>query len=162
MNVTDYLAIYGAFLSTAVLVWDVRRSTSKVHVEIINAVEVVECVSKHGIGISVKNPTNKVVHLANVSLLYEYKLLSLFNRVAYFFKFRRFSLNSGWCHAHLSNYAVNDKCPVSIEPGQSHWIFVSEDIVEEILKNGISRHLKAVVQDSLWRDRYSKKFEDWK
>ncbi len=74
-------------------------------------------------------------------------------------RFRRFNRHIGWVHSHLSNYGIDDGCPVSIEAGKSHQIFVPQDILEELLEGAVCRKIKAVVQDPLWRNKYSHKFE---
>jgi hypothetical protein len=59
----------------------------------------------------------------------------------------------------LSLHGINDGCPTSIEPGKSHWIFVRHEVLDQLLEYAESRRLKAVVQDALWRKKYSKAFE---
>lgn len=58
----------------------------------------------------------------------------------------------------MSLNGVDDECPASIEPGKSHWIFVPEDVVRKVLAEATSPYFRIVVQDALWRNKYSKKF----
>jgi hypothetical protein len=156
---TDYLAIYGAGLSTIVAIWEYFRSRSKVRVVLIFAVEDVEGETQHGLGISIQNPSGHTVHITNVSFLYPYRKLGLWNRVKNVVRFRRILRNDGWCHSALSLHGVEDQCPVSIEPGKSHYIFVRHETLEKVLADAQPRRLKAVVQDALWRNKYSKAFD---
>lgn len=159
MGPTDYLAIYGAGLSTAVAVWNVLRARSKIRVLLTFAVEKTNGVTQHGMGISVQNPSAHTAHISNVSFLYPYRKSTLRDLWKHIIRFKRLPRNEGWCHTSLSNYDLEDGCPVSIESGKSHWIFVPDEVLKKLFKDAISRRVKVVVQDALWRDKYSKAFE---
>jgi hypothetical protein len=159
LGLIDYLAIYGAALSTAVAVWNYLRSLSKVRVVLIFAIETVDDEMQQGVGISIQNPSSQTAHITNVSFLYATGSATLRERISHVIEFKRLPSTLGWCHSSLSLHGVDDRCPVSIEPGRSHWIFVRDEVLEEVLKNARSRHLRAVVQDALWRNKYSKTFE---
>jgi len=156
---TDYVAIYGAALSAIVATWEYFRGRSKVRVLLIFAIGDVNGETQHGIGISIQNPSGHVVHLTNVSLLYPYTKLSLWGRLKNVIRFKRVLRTDGWCHSTLSFHGVEDGCPVSVEPGKSHYIFVRHETLEKVLADAHSRRLKAVVQDALWRNKYSKAFD---
>jgi hypothetical protein len=159
MRLTDGLAIYGASLSTATAVWNYFRSRSQVRVVLIYALETIQGESQHGIGISIQNISTQTVHISNVSFLYPFRKSTFWDKVKHLITFRRIPRNDGWCHSDLSLHGVADGCPTSIEPGKSHWIFVRHEVLEQFLEDAQSRRLRAVVQDALWRNTYSKSFE---
>lgn len=159
MKVTDYLAIYGALLSTAVAFWNAQRAKSKIRVLLTFAIDTFEGKTQSGLGISVQNPSAHSVHITDVSFLYPLQTVSVLDRFKHMLEFKRLPRHQGWCHTSLSNYQVEDSCPATIEPGQSHWIFVPSEALERLFTDVKSRRLKAVVQDALWRNKYSKEFE---
>lgn len=153
---SDYLAIYGAVLSTIIAVWEFFRARSAVRVALLPAVETVDGEVQHGVGISIQNPSGQTVHLTNVSFLYPSSKVSLWRRLKNVVRLRRVLRTDGWCHAALSLHDVDDGCPVSIEPGNSHYVFVRDEALEKFLASARTRRLKVVVQDALWRNKYSK------
>lgn len=126
---------------------------------LIFAMDTVDGKTQFGISISVQNPSLQTAHITNVSFLYPYRKPTLRKRLKHMIRFKRVPFCIGWCHSSLSFHGIEDGCPVSIEPGKSHRIFVRDDVLESLLKDATSRHLKAVVQDALWRNKYSKTFE---
>ncbi|QNB10296.1 hypothetical protein G5S35_01100 [Paraburkholderia tropica] len=159
MGLTDYLAIYGAVLSSAVAGWNYLRTRSNVRVKLVVAVETVDGTTKGGVGISIQNPSAQTAHITNVSFLYPYTAPTLSDYVQHMIQFRQFPTRLGWCNSDLALHGIEDGCPISIESGKSHWIFVNEDTIDALLKKAKSRRLKAVVQDALWRNKYSSVFE---
>lgn len=159
MRLTDLLAIYGASLSTATAAWNYFRTRPQIRVLLIFALETVEGESQTGIGISVQNISSQPVHIANVSFLYPYRRSTFRDKLEHIIRFKRIPRNDGWCHSSLSLNGIEDGCPVSIEPSKSHWIFVRNEVLDGLLEGAQSRRVKAVVQDALWRNRYSKAFE---
>lgn len=159
MELTDYLAVYGAGLSTAVAIWNALRTQSKIRVLLTFAIESLDGKPRSGAGISIQNPSAQTAHITSVSFLYPYTTTTLRGRIKHLVEFKRIPRNHGWCHTSLSNFGMKDGCPASIEPGKSHWIFVPEEVVEKLLKDSVSRQFKVVVQDALWRNKYSKAFE---
>jgi hypothetical protein len=126
---------------------------------LILAIETVEGESQTGIGISIQNVSTQPVHIANVSFLYPYSSWTFWGKLKHFIRYKRILRNDGWCHSGLSLHGIEDGCTVSIEPGKSHWIFVPHEVLDGLLESARSRRVKAVVQDALWRDTYSKAFE---
>ena len=158
MRLTDLLAIYGASLSTATAVWNYFRAQPQVRVLLVFALETIEGESQHGVHISIQNPSDKTVHITNVSLLYPLESPSFLDRLKHLAQFKRISRSQEWCHSSFSNFGIEDKCPVSIEAGKSHGIFVRNEALDKLLEGTQSRRVKVVVQDALWRNRYSKAF----
>jgi len=160
MKITDYLAIYAACLSSIVFLWNVRRATSRVRIELVFGLEEVEGESIGGIYVIVRNPSAQTVHLASVSPLIpsESGPPSILEKIQHIVKYRRWPVSLGWVHTSFSYFDIDDGCPLSLEAGRSHQIFVPEEKIKEILKKSERKELRAVVQDELWRDKYSKTF----
>jgi hypothetical protein len=159
MRLTDLLAIYGATLSTATAAWNYFRARPQVRVLLIFALEEVEGESQTGIGISIQNIFNQPFHIANVSFLYPYRTSTCRDKLKHLIRFKRIPRNDGWCLSSLSLHGIEDGCPVSIEPSKSHWIFVRHEVLDGLFEGAQSRRVKAVVQDALWRNTYSKASE---
>jgi hypothetical protein len=58
-------------------------------------------------------------------------------------------------HTSFKYFGVSDGCPVAIEAGNAHQIFLPEAQVEEILRGAEARDLMAHAQDMLWHNSYS-------
>lgn len=160
MKFTDVLAAYGAVLSTGVFIWNAQRARPKVRVVLTLAVEKDDKGAyQSGVGISVQNPSAHAVHITNISFLYPWSRVTVLERAKHVIKYRTAPSRMGWCHTALSNYQVSDGCPVSIEPGKSHYVFVERTVLERILEEATHRLLIAVVQDALWRNKYSRPFK---
>lgn len=158
LKLTDYLAVYGAALSTLVFVWNARKSTPQIRVRIAYAVDTVDGETKGGIGISIQNPSTSTAHITGVSFVYPWRRGALRDRFIHLVKYKRLPVRIGWCHTALSNFDLSDECPASIEPAKSHWIFVPKEVVEKLLSDAYERRFVVQVQDALWRNKYSKPF----
>lgn len=158
MKLTDYLAIYGAVLSTMVFLWNARQASPRVKVRLTFAVETVEGKTTGGLGISIQNPSASAAHITNVSFVYPWRRTTLWERIKHMVRYRRLPIRIGWCHSSLSNFGLEDRCPVTIEPAKSHWIFVPDDKVEELLAQARQRMIVVQMQDELWRNKYSTAF----
>ncbi len=156
MRLTDFLAIYGASLSTAIAVWNYFRTRPKIRVLLVLGVGEVEGKSQTGIYISIQNASTQPVHITNVSFLYPYASWTFRDRLKHLIRHKRIPRKYGWCHSSLSLHGVDDGCPISIEPGRSHGIFVRHEVLDGLLESAQSRCVKVVVQDALWRNTYSK------
>ena len=159
MVLTNILAIYGASLSTAIAVWNYRSTRPQVRVRLIFALEKVQGESQLGIGISIQNVSAQTVHISNVSLLYPYRRATLRDKLEHLIHFKRIPRDEGWCYSNLSLHGVEDGCPTSIAPGKSHWIFIRQEVLDGLLEGSQSSRVKAVAQDALWRNTYSKAFD---
>lgn len=159
MGLTDILAIYGAGLSTATAFWGYYRTRPQVRVLLVHAFDHVGGEPKTGVTISVQNVSAQPVHIIRVSLLYPFARATFLGRLERFVRSGRVPRNVGWCHCLLLLHGVEDGCPVSIEPGKSHQIFVRHEVLDEVLEDAQSRRLKALAQDAIWRNTYSKAFE---
>ena len=159
MKITELLSVYAALLSTIVFLWNMRKAIPSYKVEVVFGTDKVDEEYVSGAYISVMNPSAHTVHISNISVLYPFGKRKIFEMIKHIFKYRRLPLSVGWCHSSLSNYGIDDKCPVALEPGKSIGILVPEDVLEKIFEGSEERAIKASVQDELWRNKYSRKFE---
>lgn len=159
MKLTDCLAVYGACVSTATAAWNYFRAQSQVRVVLIDSFQKVQDEYQLGIEIAIQNVSTQTVHITNVSLLYPFRKSTFRSKLQHLVRYRHILRNAGWCHCSLSLHGIEDGCPVSVEPGKSHLIFVRHEVLGEILKDAQSPRVKAAAQDALWRNTYSKVFE---
>ena len=85
LKITDFLAIYGASLSTIIFIWSVLRSRPKVKVRLIPGTGENGGEFQMGVCIFVQNPSAHTVHLSNISLLYPYKKQGAIRKKSCFF-----------------------------------------------------------------------------
>lgn len=155
LKLTEILAIYAACLSTIVLIWNIAKGIPRFRVDLMRGSQETEGGFDLGVYVLVKNPSAHTIHLSNISMLYPYGIVGIKDKLIYLFKYRRFPNNVGWVSTNLSNYEINDKCPIALESGQSHDVFIPESVLENILSDCTERKFKAVVQDQLSRNKYS-------
>ena len=158
MKLTDFLAIYGAVLSTLVFAWTAFRAKPIIKVKVTYASDTVEGSLQVGVGIAVQNPSSHTAHIANLSILYPFKSVSIADRLKHIWRFKTLPSRIGYCATSLTLIGVDDRCPVSIEPGQSHLVFISNQRLAEVASRSTDREFIASVQDALWRNKYSKPF----
>lgn len=129
-------------------------------IELLFGLEEIDGESVGGIFIIVRNPSAQTVHLARVNPLIpsESGQPNLLAKLQHIVKYRRLPSSLGWVHTSFSYFDIDDGCPLSLESGRAHRIFVSEAKIKEILKDSERKELRAVVQDELWRDKYTKTF----
>ncbi|RYY03963.1 MAG: hypothetical protein EOO53_05515 [Gammaproteobacteria bacterium] len=159
LKFTDHLAIYGALLSTLVFLWNVTRAIPRIKVKLIFGLEKVHDDYEAGVFIFVQNPSSSAVHLSNISILYPYAKVGIVARLSHIFKYGRIPKHLGWVHSSLSNYHLDNGNQLSLDPGKSHKVFLSKQILDAIFQNGLRRELIASVQDQLWNTTYSAKFQ---
>ncbi len=158
MKPTEILSIYAALLSTIVFLWNIIRAIPRYKVDIAFAVHEENGECKHGVYISIRNPSPHTVHLAGIDILYPYRESTLKERVEHVVKYRQTPKTVGWVHSSLSNYDLDDQCPLALESGKSKNIFIPHEALEKILDDCTTREIIACVQDQLWRNKHSKKF----
>ncbi|WLD97115.1 hypothetical protein PX860_01065 [Agrobacterium leguminum] len=157
-SLTEILAVYAALLSTAVFFWNIFQSRGKVRVKILFGIDKVNGDYVSGLSVAIQNPSSKPVRIVGISLLYPYRRVGVRERILDIFKYRRIPRYVGWCYSSLENFEVDDKCPVTIEPGDSHHVLIPQANLDRGLKDAISRHVIATVQDALWRNTASNTF----
>ncbi|MGP9807747.1 hypothetical protein ACT3TQ_07295 [Halomonas sp. AOP12-C2-37] len=159
LKLTEFLAIYGAVLSSFVFLWNVLKSRRKVAVKLIYGIEGEEDDIKTGVYVFIQNPSTQVVHISGLSILHPWRKTNIFKVILESIKHRRWFSTYGWVHSNLSLYKVDDGCPISIEPGHSHKVLIPDDVLNEMLEDSVSREIMASVQDQLWNETCSKPFE---
>lgn len=159
MDLTKALSIYAAILSTAIFLWNIKRSRPKIDVLLMLAVEEADQVYEHGVSIIIQNPSSHTIHIIGASILYRYQRPTLKDRLRTMIKWRKWPRHEGMVYSHVSNYNVADGCPKVLEPLTSHSIFLSDAILDEIFEDAVSRELVAVVQDALGQNFHSVRFE---
>lgn len=159
-NLTTLVAVYGAVLSTVVLVWNIDQSRAKLRIRFVHSGEIgADGSYSEGVRIEVQNRSQHVAHLNSVMLVYPWRKPSIIDQVKHVWKFRQIPTRMGWCHVKLDVYELDDCCPASIEPQKSHGVFVPQRVLDELGIQSTKPIIKAVAQDALWRNRYSKPFK---
>lgn len=158
LKVTEYLAIYAAVLSTLVFIWNMLQSKPKIRVDLVYGIEEDGEDLKSGVYIFVRNLSSHQVHLSNLSLMYPYRKISVKERIIHLWKYKRLPVRIGWVTTSLSNYSIDDGCPICIEPRMSHKVLISDDKLEQLLDDSIDNSVIACTQDQLWNNTYSKVF----
>ena len=159
MKLTEFLALYGAVLSTVVFAWNALAARPKYRVRLAFAVETKDGVTQSGLGVSVQNPSSRAVHITGMSFLYPISSPTWWDRTKHVARYRRLPTELGWCHCGLSLHGIEDGCPVTIQPGASHFIIIPRSDVDRALRDARRRVLKVTVQDALWRNRTSSVFQ---
>lgn len=159
MDITKYLAIYAALLSTVVFLWNVSHARPKFKVKLTLGMDKIDDKYVSGVYISIQNPSAHTVHVAAADILYRYRSISLIDWIKHAWEFKRIMRRVGWVHYPLSLHGVETGLPVSIEAGKSHMIFISDETLEDVLEDALDRRIIASVQDALWRNQNSSKFD---
>lgn len=160
LKITEYLSIYAALLSSIVFIWNIRRATSRVKIQFVFSVDQNNGEPASGLSVVVSNPSAQTIHLSSISPLVPSTSSKpdISARLKHIAKYRRLPTALGWVHTQFDYFDIDDGCPVSIEPGRSHRIFVSGDKVKEMLMESECKQLRARAQDELWRNKYSKPY----
>ena len=159
LKLTEVLAIYAAILSTFVFFWNVLKSKRRIFVKLTYCLDGDGDDIQSGVCILIQNPSVNVIHVSGLSVLYPYRKTNFFDILVNSIKYRRWFSTYGWVHSSLSLYKLDDGCPVSIEPGHAHKVLIPYEILDELLKDAVTRKFMASVQDQLGNETCSKKFE---
>lgn len=117
-------------------------------------------VEESGVGahISIQNRSDHTVYLSNVSIMYHDRAATWREHISHLREFKRIPRRLGWVYSSLSNYEVEDGCPVALAPRDAHHAFIPNSKLEEIFRNTVDRKIIAVVQDKIWNSVYSKAY----
>lgn len=154
MKATDYLAIYGAVISTIVLAWNVawaiRMSRSRVRIGLIPSYGSSRGRSVDGYMISVANPSSVKVTLFEMTVWFERRRIAkhrhFWNR-----HIRRKQTPEGWGAALLSLEGY--QTPLELGPGEAREFIAPADRVKD-LTDGAST-IRVAVRDGLMRRHFS-------
>ena len=155
MKATDILAIYAAVLSSVVAWWNVAQSRPRFKVDLLPGVDGPDGAMRSGAFVVIRNVSSRDVHIATISMLIPFRRPSARERIANAWRAKRVVRTMGWASSILSNYGIDSGCPASIEPGQSHRVFIAYGKIEEMLGDADRRTLRAQAQDQLWTNVYS-------
>jgi hypothetical protein len=159
MKITDYLAIYAAILSTLVFIWTVAQTRPKIKADLLYGSEGTGDTFQSGVYIFVRNLSAYDVHLVGVRILYRYKRPAITDHLSHLWRFKSLRTRIGWVQSALSNYSIDDGCPITLGARKQHKVFISNTVLDEIFGKAVERTLIASVQDQLWKDVYSHKFK---
>lgn len=156
VGLTEIVAVYAALLSTFIFIWNVKRERPSYKVELIQGVDLIDGKSELGVFVFIMNPSSQTVHIASMSLVYQYRDVSLADRIEHFLKFKRLPIRIGWVHSHIAVKDLDTKLPTSLESQKSHSIFMPQKILDRELSDAVKPIISVEVQDALWRRKYSK------
>lgn len=159
LKITDYLAVYAAILSSVVFIWNVLQSRPRFKVDLLFGIETVQGVTTSGVSIVVRNTSSHDIHLAAIGLLYPYTRAGAKEKLLHLWRYKRWPRRVGWCQTSLSNYSIEDGCPMCLEARKSHHVLVPKEVIERILAEAMRDKFIATVQDQLWNKVYSRPFQ---
>ena len=155
----DYLALYAAILSTINFLWGIYKESPKVKAYLIHGSAEIEGKLVGGIYLNVQNPSIQTLHISNILILYPYKKNSFRNILCDIWKNKRLSSRICWTHSSLSMFGLSAGCPLSLESGKSHRVFIPDAILQTIFNDAVRKELKCVVQDEVRKSKYSQIFK---
>lgn len=158
LELTKYLSIYAAVLSTIVFLWNVRQARSTFRVRLAFAFDHFEGETVPGLLVDIQNPSSHAVHLVEVSFLTRFMSGTRLKSILSFFRScDPLSLSSG-IEMRFPPSLVDSRFPASVPPGASHTIFVPCITIEKHLVGLDDRRIQVAIRDALGRRRYSPKY----
>lgn len=103
---------------------------------------------KSSVYIFVRSLSSHGAHLSSFGILYPYKRVSVAERISNFWNHNWLPVRIDWVSSSLSNYSIDDGCPVCIGARQSHKILISDGALESILDGAVHRSLIGRVKKS--------------
>ena len=160
MKLTDYLAMYAAFISTFVLVWNIRNSRPDFKVKLMHGIgESKDGTRGMGLFAYVENSSSKPVFIKPIGFLTLSEKPSLWSRFKHTIKYKRYVRAQGWVHGHLDGYGIEQETETKLEPGQSFSVFISMETFNQIAQKSGTRTIRAFAQNALGENRYSSSIE---
>ena len=156
MDNFNWVAVYGAALSTIIFARDWLKSKNRLRVTVAHGVD---SERYHGVCavIRVSNHGYRPLMLFHVGLLWEFRTITLRDRIKHLIRYRRFPRRLGWIRGSLPAREGGYGFPCAIEPLQSadFWVpFTAIDDESDETRNVII----ASAQDALGRNSYSRPF----
>jgi hypothetical protein len=153
MTLTDFLAIWGATLSTVVVGRELLASRDKLKVQFIHGAHDTEGACAV---IWIANPGKRAIMVQYAGYAWPFQNLSFFEKVRHFIKYRHHWRTIGWCHTPLSAALVEPSpLPKLLEPGHSEQIWIPLSSLQDSARHHQGL-LIAQVQDALGRSYYSR------
>jgi hypothetical protein len=160
MQLPDLLAVYGAALSTGVFFWTIKSNRPSIRVRMVHTYDIApDDKFYHGVRVQVQNPSLHPAHINSICVYYPYCKRSVIEKIRHIVKYRSIRRNPDWVAVSLSSYGVDHGCPVTIEASSSYGLFIPEIALDAISDSAVEPKFKVMVQDSLWRDKFSKAFQ---
>jgi hypothetical protein len=179
MELRDWGTIYAAVLSTAVFAWNWRNSKPKFSIDIVHGAATIDGTMKRGVYVFIKNPSPHKVNISSVSLLYPYRDAPFFKEVERMRRSEHSRLKrywavlkevkrvlnwrhgrySYWVHTHFPFDGIDTALPRTIEPRDSHKIFIPEENLKDVFSESTTGQFAAVAHNSLWDRAYSAPFK---
>lgn len=152
MSLTDFLAVWGAGLSTLVVIREVLSSRDKLRVQLVHGVsdELGACAV-----LFIANPGKRAIMVEYAGYAWPFERLSFLRKVQQFIRYRNNWSTIGWCHTALSaKVTESSPLPKLLEPGHSVQIWIPLASLRRGA-GGEPELVIAQVQDALGRNYYS-------
>ncbi|WP_298336389.1 hypothetical protein [uncultured Erythrobacter sp.] len=152
----DWIAVYAALLSTFIFVREWRDNRVRLKVTVSHGVDA----EKHeGVCavIRISNLGHRPLVLFGVGLMWNYRRVSLAERIRHMVLYKRFPRRIGWVRGHLPEDHKADDLPRAIDPLNSVDVWVPFDKIDEAIDEG-NNVIIAYAQDALGRNSYSQEF----
>jgi len=159
MQITDFLALYAAVLSTALPVIGWWRSRRALVIDMMLEVGSGSSEGTHiGAAIFVRNVKTSPVEVQHVGLIWPYRKVSWREKIIKTLRYRRPWWATSWVHGSLPN-GTETNMPALVEGWRSLHIYLDRAaLLEQIVESG-ERTVRATVQDALGQTYYSGPFE---
>ena len=153
MTWSDIVAVYAALLSTIIFVWQILGARPSVKVTVTHGMDQIEGKYRSGVYVHITNPSGYKVHVKSLSVMFMHYKPTFLKKIFHILKYKRNPHYVGWVYDRTEK--LDTGLPVSIEPHNSHGVFISDIKLEEILKTEKHKKIKISVQDALWSESYS-------
>ncbi|MDP3634110.1 hypothetical protein [Phenylobacterium sp.] len=158
MKITDYLAIYGAALSTAVFLWTVgkarRRLTVRMTPGILSGDD--DTAGFYAV-VHIVNRQSVSIRADHVGILWPYRKVTFWAKLKHVARYRSGWATVGWVHGALPT-STKAELPKVIEAGHSHMVWVRHEELEAALSGDQARRCMACVSDGVGQRFYSNHF----
>lgn len=155
MSNFDWVALYGAVLSTIIFAREWITSRSKLRVTVAHGVS--DQFKEACMVVRVSNHGHRPLRLFHVGLLWKYRAVGWRDRVWDAIRYKRFR-HIGWVHGTLPPADPDHNFPCIIEPLQSADFWVPFSAIDEASADD-RNIIIASAQDALGRNSYSRPFQ---
>ncbi len=154
LKLTDFLAVWGAVLSTLTFAMTVVRARPRLKVNLVAGFEN----DRPCMYIYARNVSSLRVRIETITLLYRPARVPAWRRLIDVLRYRRRYPYPSWQIWFPSSRDVDTGCPVFVEPHASYRCILPDAAVLEVMRNSADGRIVAKVQDSLWKDYHSKAY----
>lgn len=153
---TEWLAWYGALLSTALFLWNIQSSKPRIKLDWGAGIDGDEDAAEAGLFLVIVNRSSKDVHLSAISFLVPTGPTGFRAWLRTAVRFRVWPRHVGWVHLVGAMEGIDTGCPCSIPPGKSHVVFVPASTLGLLAQEARKPKARARVQDQAFREKYSR------